>query len=134
MKERLRPNSSKARENLRKYIIDNFDPSGYDPEPVPETWQDIAAFILVTFRNEKYHLPEDHRYYHHNERAAFMDWCAGLPSLLDTCYFYNRSAVNDLGGILEESEKEKAKHTERDAEICLTNLIYRELKLSEVDR
>ena len=37
---------------------------------------------------------------------------AGLPSVLDTCYFYNRSAVDDLGAILEETESEKAKRGE----------------------
>lgn len=122
----LKTNTKKARENIRAYIADHADFSNYDME-TPETWPELAAAILETFRREKYSMPEDYRYYRNSECAAFVDWAAGLPSVLDTCYFYNRSAVEDLGAILEESESEKAKHSESDAEQCLTRLIYREL-------
>lgn len=122
----LKTNSKKARENVRDYIIAGFTPEGYTDNP-PQKWQDIAAFILDTFRNEAYHLPEDFRYYRNNEFAAFADWCAGLPSVIDTYYYCNRSAVDDLGAILEETEEEKARYTEAQAESTLTLLIYREL-------
>lgn len=123
----LKTNSKKATENIRQYIINNFTPEGYT-DTAPEAWPDIAAFILDTFRAEKYSRPQDFKYYHNNEYAAFADWCAGLPSIIDTCYYYNRSAVDDLGAILEESEEEKKIYTESDAENRLTYLIYRELK------
>lgn len=74
---------------------------------------------------------QDVRYYHGSEAAAFADWCAGLPSVLDTLYFYNRSAVDDLGAILEETEQEKTRYTEQQAEQLLTSLIYRELQKGE---
>jgi hypothetical protein len=126
----LKTNSKKAIENLRLYIMDHFTPEGYTETP-PQEWPEIAAFILKTFRSEKYHLKEDFRYYNNNECAAFHDWAAGLPSVLDTCYFYNRSAVDDLGVILEETKTVKARFTEQDAEYLLTALIYRELKRGE---
>lgn len=47
--------------------------------------------------------------------------------ILDTCYYYNRSAVDDLGAILEETDSEKARYSEQQAETRLTYLIYREL-------
>lgn len=122
----LRTNSKKAAENIRAYIVDGFAPEGYTDNP-PQEFPKIAAFILDIFRSEKYHLPEDRRYYHGCELSAFRDWCAGLPSVFDTCYFYNRSAVDDLGAILEETEQEKARYTEQQAEYLLTDLIYREL-------
>lgn len=50
-----------------------------------------------------------------------------MPSILDTCYYYNRSAVDDLGAILEETAEEKARYSEAQAETLLTSLIYREL-------
>lgn len=50
------------------------------------------------------------------------------PPVLDTCYYYNRSAVADLGNILEETPAEMERYTESGAETLLTNLIYRELK------
>lgn len=122
----IKTNSKKARENIRHYIMDNFDADSYTETP-PETYPEIAAFILDTFRKEKYWCIQDFRYYGGSEQKAFTDWAAGLPSVLDTCYFYNRSAVDDLAEILEESESEKARYTESDAEKLLTNLIYREL-------
>ena len=122
----LKTNSKKARENVRNYIAEGFKPEGYTDDP-PQEWQDIAAFILDTFRNEVYHLPQDFHYYRHNEFAAFADWCAGLPGVLDTYYYCNRSAVDDLGAVLEETDEEKARYTEEQAESTLTLLIYREL-------
>lgn len=119
----LRTNSKKAAENIRAYIVDGFTPEGYTDNP-PQDFPNIAAFILDTFRNEKYGCPQ-------NEAVAFADWCAGLPSVLDTLYFYNRSAVDDLGAILEETEQEKTRYTEQQAEQLLTSLIYRELQKGE---
>ena len=122
----LKTNTRKARENIRAYIVDHFDASGYTEAP-PETFPAIAAYILETFHDEK--CKHDLRYKagRIGEQELFFDWAAGLPSLLDTCYYYNRSAVDDLGAILEESESEKARYSESDAERLLTILIYREL-------
>ena len=122
----LRTNTKKAAANIRAYIMDGFTPEGYTDNP-PQEFSEVAAFILDTFRNEKYRCSQDVRYYHGCERSAFRDWCAGLPGILDTCYYYNRSAVDDLGAILEETEEEKARFTEQEAEQLLTDLIYKEL-------
>ena len=119
----LRTNSKKANENIRAYIMDNFTPENYTDNP-PKDFPGVAAFILDTFRKEKM---SDFRYHNCNEFAAFADWCSGLPSVLDTCYYYNRSAVEDLGAILEETAEEKARFSEPEAERRLTWLIYREL-------
>lgn len=59
--------------------------------------------------------------------GLFFDWCQGLPSVIDTCYYYNRSAVKDLAGILEEPEEKFSKYNESDAEQKLTSLIFREI-------
>lgn len=121
----LKTNTKRAAENIRLYIVDNFTPENYTDNP-PQEFEQIAAFILDCFRSEKWHLIEDFRYYK-TEQAAFIDWCAGLPSVLDCCYFYNRSTVDDLGELLEETEAEKARYTEEQAEKTLTYLIYREI-------
>ena len=116
--------TKKAIENIRAYIMDNFTPENYTDTP-PKDFPEVAAFILAVFRKEKM---SDFRYHNCNEFAAFEDWCQGLPSVLDTCYYYNRSAADDLGRILEETEEEKARFTEEEAERRLTWLIYRELR------
>lgn len=117
----LKTNSKKARENVRDYIVERFTPEGYTDNP-PREFPKIARFILATFRRESYR-----GYYWNKEFAAFADWCAGLPSILDTCYYYNRAAADDLGAVLEETDGEKARYTEEQAESTLTLLIYREL-------
>lgn len=122
----LKTNSKKARENIQQYITDNFTPENYTDEKI-EGFGDIARFIIDTFRAEKYSMIEDYRYYKGIEALAFKDWAQGLPSVLDTCYYYNRSAVEDLAVILEETEAEKSRYTEEAAENTLTALIYREL-------
>lgn len=126
----LKTNSKKTRDNIQQYIIDNFTPDNYTDESITG-FNDVATFILNTFRSEKYSCTADYRYYKGNEYLAFADWCAGLPSLLDTCYYYNRSAVVDVAKILEQSESESEKYSESESERLLTTLIYRELKRGE---
>ena len=122
--------TKKAIGNIRAYIMDNFAPENYTDTP-PKDFPGVAAFILDTFRKEKM---SDFRYHNCNEFAAFDDWCSGLPSVLDTCYYYNRSAVDDLGRILEETAEEKARFSEPEAERRLTWLIYRELSKGAAKR
>lgn len=113
----LKTNSKKARENIRAYIVDCYNPENYDL-PACNDFPTIAQNILRILREEKRGpvTPD-----------LFEDWAAGLPSVLDTCYYYNRSAVDDLGAILEETEEEKSRYTEQQAESLLTRLIYREI-------
>ena len=118
----IRSNSKKAIKNIRSYIVSNTDFSNYDME-TPTTFSDIAPMLMHIFHEEK--CKYDKRMISYQER--FIDWLAGLPSVFDSCYFYNRSAVDDLGEILEETEEEKAKYTESEAEQKLSYLIWREL-------
>jgi hypothetical protein len=123
----LKTNTKKARENIRAYILNHFSPDGYEVNQNPNTFEEAAAIILDTFAQEK---PYSTQYIHRwslSDFQVFRGWCQGLPSILDTCYYYNRSAVDDLGAILEETDTEKARFDERAAEERLTVLIWREL-------
>lgn len=123
----LKTNSSKARENVKNYILENFTPESYTETPPTET-REIMQFIYNCFISEKFSIENEKRYYKYNEYNAFVGWCAGLPSIIDTCYYYNRSAVKDLAAILEETEAEAARYTESEAEKILTYLIYNVIK------
>lgn len=125
----LRTNSKKAMENIRAYIEQNFDCTGYELEKEPETFREKACFILETCRSEKRYSS-----YSMSDYEIFKDWCQGLPCVLDTCYYYNRSATEDLAAILEETDYEKIRFSESEAEEKLTQLIYRELKKAERSR
>lgn len=120
----LKSNSKQAINNIKFYIVNHFDPCGYDFTGEESSFMDAARFIYECFIDEK--VKHDKR--RMTEQALFFEWCSGLPSILDTCYYYNRSAVDDLAAILEETEDEKAKYTESQAEERLTYLIYREIK------
>lgn len=120
----LRTNSKQARENIRAYISEIYTPEGYD---LPETrsFRDIATNIYNAFKAET--GPRKHNHFT-SEQNIFIEWASGLPSIIDTCYYYNRPAVTDLGDILEETETERARFTEAEAENLLSILIYREIK------
>lgn len=125
----LRTNSKKALENIRAYILEHFDGENYDFSGDPKDFHEVAVFIYNCFIEEKYKGAENY-YFRRGMRLqdVFEDWAAGLPSVLDTCYYYNRSAVDDLAAILEESEQEKAKYNdESKAEKLLTSLIFLQL-------
>lgn len=120
----LKSNSKQAKENIKNYIINNFDFSNYETEETaaPETYNEICKCIFETMKKEKSFCN------YVNDSAAFKDWCQGLPSIFDTCYYYNRYAKDDLKIILEETEEEANKFTEEQAEEMLTELLFREIK------
>ena len=119
----LKSTCKQALENIRAYILKNVDVSNYEELNEPKTFPEASEIIINTFYDEYmkgYNL-------NRNRFNCFCDWLAGLPSVFDSLYYYNRSAVDDLGEILEETEEEKAKYTEEEAEKTLSWLIYREV-------
>lgn len=138
----LKSNSKQAKTNIRNYIIDHFDGTNYSPnfDYINDAIKDndagrrnvdifsmVVHAIAATFYDE--YLKHDSRYNagRVSRQAMFESWCSGLPSIIDTCYYYNRPAADDLAMILDESETEKNKYTEEEAEKMLTWLIYREI-------
>ena len=126
----LRTNSKKAAENIRNYIMEDFEylqeRAEYRGMELDENNVDqVLALAWSIFKEEK--SGEINKYRFINEYQVFKDWASGLALGNLFCYYYNRSAVEDLGNILEESAAEKAKYKEEDAEELLTRLIYREM-------
>ena len=118
--------TKQTKENLRIYITNNYDPSNYDLDDCRD-FSCIAKNILETFRSEKrYSLC-------YSEFDKFEDWCQGLPSILDTCYYYIRSAFDDLSYLFPDNEREIKKLPEESAQRLLTRIIYYALKEAEND-
>ena len=118
--------TKQTKENLRIYITNNYDPSNYDLDDCRD-FSCIAKNILETFRSEKrYSLC-------YSEFDKFEDWCQGLPSILDTCYYYNRLATDDLIFIFPDNEKEIERLNYQQAQRLLTKIIYLTLKEAEND-
>ena len=120
----LKTNSKKARENIHRYVVDNFTPDNYDLEPS----NDFATVATHIYNNFRVCTKGDCQWGRVAESVIFEDWMQGLPSIFGAGYYYHCTALDDLGVILEETEAEKAKFTEADAAKLLTSLIYREIK------
>lgn len=126
----LRTNSKKAMENLYNYIRE------YSEDYLQDNYSIDAAAIATKaglyktiyniFRQEM--RPDNSYYSRYPEVVVFGQWASGLAMGGLFCYYYNREAVKDLAGILEETETESAKYKESDAEDLLTSLIYREVR------
>ena len=126
----LRTNSKKVMEKIRALILDSFikpsDAGYYIPDPTNYT--ETVSAIYNAFIEEKYFDDTCKRYFRYSEEAAFISWLQGLPSLFDPAYYYRLQAVDVLGDILEETETERNRYTEAEAENLLSRLIYREIK------
>ena len=131
----LRTNSKQAHFNLSHYILWYFIPDNYDDAPQPKgrdgqyadsQFHEVALYVFKTFMTETKgsRLPITDR---------FHEWAQGLPSIIDLCYHYNRSAVKDVAEILEETPEEADKYTEDKAASLLDTMILHAL-VKEVDR
>ena len=125
----IRTNSKKAIENVRTYIMQDSDyldeRAEYEGKKL-NTVDEYLAFAYDLFLHEESGWIEYN--YGCAEFVIFNSWAKGLALGGLFCYYYNRPAKDDLAKILEESEEEKAKYTEQEAEECLTRLIYREME------
>ena len=124
----IRSNSKKAVENIREYIMQDSDYIAERADgAIDESNVDaVLSYAFGCFREEMgWRIA---RNYNFASYAIFEDWARGLALGGLFCYYYNRSAVDDLGAILEETEEEKAKYTEAQAENMLTRLIFREME------
>ena len=122
----IKSNSKQAIENVRKYIMDDFDGSSYGWEDA-ESFEEIAQCIMTAFYVERAKPLVEDKPYFKSYQDAFIDWCAGLPSIIDTGYYYDRSAIADLGDILDQTIAERERFSEQQAEDMLSYLIFREV-------
>lgn len=122
----LKTNSKIVRERIRAHIMNGENVAEYAPKGTPRsTFEEVATAIYNDFLRWYNAGYTAQRY--RTRQDAFCDWAAGLPSIIDTDYYYNVSAVNLLGDILEETPEERAKFSEEQAEQKLSYLIYSEL-------
>ena len=116
----LRSNSKAVVAKIHKYIVDEIDPDYFGLAEAPD-FPTACKLILTACENEKQYSRSRSGF------ETFRDWAQGLPSAFNTCYYYNVSALDLLADWLEETESEKEKYSESEAEEMITRLIYREL-------
>lgn len=116
----LRSNSKAVVAKIHQYIVDGIDPDYFGLAESPD-FPTACKLILTACEDEKRYNRICFGF------ETFKDWAQGLPSAFNTCYYYNVSAVDILGEWLEETDSEKEKYSECQAEEMITRLIYREL-------
>lgn len=140
----IRSNSKKAMENIRKYIIDNSDFSGYTLQNCffsnledlkegagLEIFPEIARGLYDIFYIE--YLKDNNRCVRYSIQELFSEWCEGLPSVLDTSYYYNSDPIDIIADILEMTKEEKETYSNKhqdDFKNCqyLDYLLFREIR------
>lgn len=139
----IRSNSKKAINNIRKYIINSTDFSGYTLKDCYfanledlkegaglEIFPEIAKSLYDIFYIE--YLKNNNSRVKYSIQVLFSDWCAGLPSVLDTCYYCNTDPIDIISKILEMTPEEKENYSKKhqdDLKNCqyLDYLIFREI-------
>lgn len=127
----LRTNSKKVKEKLINYLVKGAEDCDYIITDGVSN-ENILLSIASTFYKEMLGYNIHHQnilkcYYHNDLFGAFEEWCSGLCSAIDTSYYLN-SAVDTLGDILEETEEERGKFSEMQAEELMTSLLFRTLQ------
>lgn len=121
----LRTNSKVVRERVRSYILENSEDivECMDYEGVPhEHGNDILKYIWADYMSREGKYLSRHTSY----QDGFAQWGSGLPyNIFD--YYYNVEAVKLVGDILDETEEERAKFSESDAERLMSYLIFKEV-------
>ena len=109
--------------NLNKYLaISYLLKTGYKAESITATG--AAALVWKCFQND---VKGDYRLGREPLQEIFISWLRGLPGVVSSEDFLLRSAVDFMAGILQESEAEKAKYSESDAEDLAAYLVWREV-------
>lgn len=116
----LRSNCRQALDNIRAYIVESVDLDYFGLEEAPD-YKTACRLVMEACHNEKAGI----RY--KSSFEMFRDWAQGLPTAFNTLYYYNVSAVDLLADWLNETNSEKARFTEEQAEERITALLFREL-------
>lgn len=69
----MKTTTKEARQNIRQYILDHFDPCGYDFTG-PCTFPNVARFILEVHAKEKFYSPEYQSRKGYTNEQVFIDW------------------------------------------------------------
>lgn len=109
----LKTNSKKAQKNLLNYVVSNLSEYAADGYNLEVTENNAYNIIDTMFHEEYYGYTREHFF-----RFASSLSCGNVFD------YFLHDAVNVLGEILEETESEKSRFTETQAENLLTSMIY----------
>ena len=120
----LKTNSRVVRERIRIYVIGNGEDirESMEFDEIPSNKiDDILKYVWTVF------MDNYGRFTHKGVslQEEFSTFASGLPfNIFD--YHYNVSAVDLVGDLLDETEAERSKYSESEAEKLMDYLIFRE--------
>lgn len=101
-------------------------------------YNSIKEIILSEFLNiqcvgnrkkyNNYELINNSIRYYGNINKMFVEWCGGLPQILNCDFVYHCKAKEIIKEMLEETEEEADKYNEQQTQELLINLLFRELR------
>lgn len=122
----LKTNNKKVKEKIKDYII-----KLYDDEDAIDSIQKATNFDEIKENIKKVWYDEVGQYDLARKIPvfeSFSSWCYGLPSFLKTGdYLLGGRGRKKLGDILEETEEERSRFSELEAEKKITYLIFKEI-------
>ena len=118
----LKTNSKIAKDRVREYVLNSINDEWQADYNGLISYQEAKAMITDDFTARAYSSPWERR---QNRQTAFIEFLKGLPYYFAD-YYYDRNAVELLGDMLEETEEERSRYSEDQAEEMLSRLIYRE--------
>lgn len=128
----LRTSSKKVKEKIKAYLINGFEDSGRysdkDKDIALYRYDEVCDEVLIAFYEQI--IEFDKGYYtspKSNLFDGFVYWVSGLCDEINSIYYYKPIAKDIIAEWLEETEEEKNKYSEEQAERLITSLLWREL-------
>lgn len=130
----LRTNSKKAINNLDNYLLSYAEDIAAENDDALLFDYDLTnihgfADCVLNYYFYEEMIRTDNRYaagrISYND--LFLEWSRGLPLPIFDYYNFGGDAKKILGDILEETEEERGRFSESDAENMLTRIIYNRL-------
>lgn len=118
----LKTNCKKVNDFVKAFIVDHYTPENYNVE-ITDDFKKICQNIWDIFISERGNEIKRFKTY----QNLFIDYLQGLPSIIDTDYYYQYSCNDLLGDLLEQTEKEKAKYSESQSEYLFSYLIFKQI-------
>lgn len=118
----LKTNSKKLKVKIEDYLKDGWNDYILDNPELANL--EYKEGIKKIFEIEK---PKKNIYgqiIYKNNYERFKDWMGGLCSAIYSNYYYNISAVDLVGDLLEQTQEERNKYNESQAEELMTRLLY----------
>lgn len=129
----LKCNSKEVKQKINNYIMESWTDWAAENNLPVRNIEEVKKQVLKIVFIEKlsfYDGGVDYalkHFYKNSFFEVFDEWMRGLNSVLDCSYIARCSAVDFVGALLEETETEKNRFTEEEAESLFTKLLYNNL-------